>query len=149
MTENPRLWGYALNAPRRPPIKKQLEILGAFGLDTAEDGPIWRDEIPKIKPGPRTEETELTMRADLLDMVKKGDRVIVAKPECLGVSAKDACGFIAGLKMRGVTLMVCDNFWRIPPDGDAKELIAEVERRHNRVYRRHSRAKKRKQQQTS
>lgn len=143
--ENPKTWGYALKAPRRPSLKKQLEILAYLGLDTSDTGPIWRDELDSIKRGPRPEDRELAMRSDLLEMVAPGDRVIVASPDCLGVSAKDAEMFIRALQAKGVALMVWEHCWRVQPDDDPASLIDEVDRRHNRVYRRAWRAKRKSQ----
>jgi hypothetical protein len=122
-----------------------METLAYLGLDTSEAGPVWRDELDAIKRGPRPEGRELAMRADLLEMVAPGDRVVVASPDCLGVSAKDAEAFIRALQAKGVALMVWEHCWRVQPDEDPAALIDEVERRHNRVYRRAWRAKRKSQ----
>jgi hypothetical protein len=149
MPENTRTWGYILRTPRTPTLKKQLEILAHLRLDTHETGPVWRDVLDKIPRGPKTEETVLAMRGDLLEIAEPGDCVAVASPACLGVSAEDARAFILALQRKGVRLMVWDECWSIQPDGDPSELIAEVKRRHNREYQRRSRAKARKRKSQS
>jgi hypothetical protein len=49
------------------------------------------------------------------------------------------------LRENGVALMVWEHCWRVQPSDDPSSLIDEVERRHNRVYRRAWRAKRKSQ----
>jgi DNA invertase Pin-like site-specific DNA recombinase len=142
MAKHSKIWGYALEAPRRPSMKKQLDTLASFGLATHEEGPIWRDSLRKVKPGRKT----LEGRGDLLNRVDPGDKVLVVNAECLGVSADDAETFVKELQARGATLVVSERVFTVGPESDAGELLAEVRRLHNRAYQRRWRAKKQKSQ---
>jgi DNA invertase Pin-like site-specific DNA recombinase len=142
MAKHSKIWGYALEAPRRPSMKKQLDTLASFGLATHEQGPIWKDSLRKVKRGRKT----LEGRTDLLKHSEAGDKILVVNAECLGVSADDAESFVKAVQEKGVTLIVSERVFTVEPDGDAKDLLAEVKRLHNRTYQRRWRAKKQKSQ---
>lgn len=130
------VWGYVLQAPRRPPVKKQLEALVSNGIDTGSFGPVWSDKIdrPKRGNGAKPEHQLLQGRSDLLKAVRPGDRVVVADPYCVGLTPDDAARFIAALSGIGASLTVSGPVFHIRPGDSAAEILAEIARRQNASY---------------
>jgi hypothetical protein len=141
LTEKPRTWGYVLEAPRRPPLKKQLDALRSMGIDVRDFGPVWRDQVDKVKRGRGAKNMVLEGRGGLLNAVQAGDSVIVADPYCVGLSPDDAKAFISALSEAGVTLTVSGRVFRVQPGESADDLLAEIERRKNAAHVANYRAK--------
>jgi hypothetical protein len=129
-----KTWGYALQAPRRPPLKKQLEAFRSLDIDVEEFGPIWIDEVALGKRGRNAGPSQLKERNHLLDAIQPGDKVVVTDPYCLGVSRDDAAWFINALAKRGAVLIVSGHVYRINPGDDPEELITEVSKRQNAAH---------------
>lgn len=141
---NPKTWGYVLIAPGRPPREQQCEVLSALGVDMSQFGPVWEDRIDKGKRGRNAGQTQLIARNDLICAVRRGDRVVVADPYCLGLSAADADWFLGEMRERGVTVMVNGSLFRIAPGDDVSALVEEVGKAQNRAQAAASKAKARK-----
>ena len=132
--EKLQTWGYMLEGPGRPTLAAQRKVLQVLGVNTADAyGPYWVDVITRGQPGRRAGQFQLAGRNDLLKAVQNGDKLVVAAPYCLGISQADAAWFIGSLAALGVSLIVSNDAWCVPPGGDAKLLLEEVGRRRNTV----------------
>jgi hypothetical protein len=131
---NPKTWGYALEAPQRPALKRQIEAMRSLGINTAENGLVWVDRVTTMKRGRKAGVTQLEQRNWLLDAVMPGDKVVVTDPYCLGVSREDARWFIVELMARKVALLVSGHVYSIEQGVDPKELLDEVERKQNAAH---------------
>jgi hypothetical protein len=127
-----KTWGYILQGPGRPSLRKQREILRALGVEVDIDyPPVWHDKIERGASGKKPGERQLDERNALLLAVQSGDKVVVSVPLCLGLSRKDAAWFISELASRGAALAVSNNAWFISPGADAESLLEEVARQQN------------------
>lgn len=131
-------WGYVLDAPGRPPVKRQRECIGFHGLDVTDPhGPVWADKLDAKTTRPRS---KLVEREALLEAMGAGDVLVVGAPECLGVGAKDVEWFLGELAARGVSLIVNGGSQRLAPGADPAPLIEAAGRaqkaQHMRAYRR-------------
>jgi hypothetical protein len=138
-----KTWGYVLLAPGRPTQADQHRVLAALGADPGEFGTVWVDEIERGKRGRNAGQTQLAERNDLLRAVKRGDRVVVADPYCLGLSAADAEWFLGELAGLGVTVTVNGSLYQIAPGDDVAALVEEVGRAQNRAQAAASKARAR------
>lgn len=128
-----KIWGYILIGPGRPSQTKQRGMLAALGVNiTGKFAPVWTDKVEGGRESLAGYKGKglLADRAGLLKAVVAGDCVAVAEPWCLGISPSDADAFIDALGVRGVSLIVGEE-WRIAPGDDAEPLIAAVKRAQN------------------
>lgn len=99
----PMLWGYALKAPGRPPLRAQAEFLRKQGVDISIYGQLWSDEIKHRLSKTRS---LLVGREDLLNCAMPGDTAIILEPFCLGLGMADVKWFLSTLAEREVRLIV-------------------------------------------
>lgn len=133
----PTIWGYVLEARGRPSVERQRECMAFHGVRV--DGlspPVYHDAPP---PRPTRPRTQLADRAALLMAAHKGDVVVVAAPECLGVSEADVAWFLSELAARGASVIINGGSERIAPGDDvggvAKAAGRAARARHMAVYR--------------
>ncbi|SDF92322.1 hypothetical protein [Alloyangia pacifica] len=134
------IWGYILEAPGRPPLAKQREVMRALGVDMSEFGTCWHDKITKGSTRPRS---QLTGRNDLLLAVMEGDKVVIAAPLCLGLSERDAAWLLAELAERKVEVTVNGDLDTIKPGDDHSDMLRRVASAHNVHHVRVAKAKAR------
>lgn len=130
----PKIWGYILQGPGRPPLAKQRETLRGLGADIDPKfghDPIWHDKLDRVVGGKSAGERQLEDRKALAKAAMAGDTVVVAAPYCLGLSERDARSFIETLSVRGTTLIVGNSGDEFPPGADVEELIAALVRQQN------------------
>jgi hypothetical protein len=123
-------------------VKAQLDALRSMGIDVRDFGPVWRDQVDKVKRGRGAKNMVLEGRDGLLNAMQAGDSVIVADPYCVGLSPDDAKAFISALSEAGVTLTVSGRVFRVQPGESAADLLAEIERRKNAAHVANYRAKR-------
>jgi len=133
------VWGYILEMPGRPSLKKQREVLGALGVDIGKTGPLWADKLDRAKRHRTAGRTQLAGRNSLINSVLAGDTVIVADPMCLGVSPQDAEWFLVLMSDMDVTVIVNGDLYRIEPGKSAAEVVGEFARKLNVYNARRSR----------
>lgn len=129
-----KTWGYILIGPGRPSQTKQRGMLAALGVTiTGKFPPIWSDKIE----GGREQLSGINGKGLLKDRDKlaeevamRGDRVIVAAPWCLGISPRDAKGFIESVLAKGASLVVGEE-WHMKPGDDVEPLVEAVRRAQN------------------
>jgi DNA invertase Pin-like site-specific DNA recombinase len=134
-------WGYILEMPGRMKRADQRKVLAALGVDMSASGSWWADKLDKAKRHRTAGQTQLDARNDLIRAAQHGDTVIVAEPQCLGVSAQDAAWFLEQMAEAGVTVVVNGDLVRVEPGNDASDLIAEVARRLNNFNAQKSRGR--------
>lgn len=85
------IWGYILEAPGRPALAKQREVMRALGGDMSEFRTCCHDKITKGSTRPRSlfEERNLLLKGAM-----RGYTVAIAAPLCLRLSEKDAAWFL-------------------------------------------------------
>jgi hypothetical protein len=130
-------WGYVLQAPRRPPVQKQLEALKSNGVDTSEFGPVISDKVERSVRGRgalKQRQCQLDGRADMLKAVKPGDRVVVADAYCLGISPDDVAQFASERLAKDVRRTVSGKAFHLEPGDSVEDLRAEVARRQNTAH---------------
>lgn len=141
MTANPRTFGYVLSAPRRPKLEMQLEIMRSHDLDLGQYGPVYVDKVKSIKRGPTPKDGKLSERDEMVKRLEPGDKVIVAAPECLGVSRDDAEKFVGALLAKNVTLQVSGRVWSVRTGEDAVSLLDTLKKWQHAAYVRKYRSK--------
>lgn len=134
------IWGYILEAPGRPPLAKQSEVMCALGVDMSEFGTCWHDKIMKGSTRPRS---QLEERNLLLKGARQGDTVVIAAPLCLGLSEKDAAWFLGELEERGAVVTVSGDLDTIKPGEDLSNMLRRVASAHNVHHVRVAKAKAR------
>lgn len=135
------MWGYVLIAPGRPPLDEQRRVLATLGVKTGQQGTIWTDTIERGKRGRNAGQTQLEARNDLMQSVQSGDKIIIADPYCIGLSAADAAWFLGEMRTKNVTVTVNGSLYNIEPGDDVSALVEEVGKAQNRAQAALSRAK--------
>lgn len=132
-------WGYILEAPRRPPLKRQRECIALHGVDLGEFGPVWHDKFTGRTTRYRK---RLEAREDLLKAVKRGDTLVVAGVECLGGSEDDVDWFLGELSERGVSLIVNGGSVMLAPGEDRSGIVDRARRFQKAHHQARYRAKR-------
>lgn len=138
-SENPGiLWGYILETEGRPDLARQRECIELHGVDLGEAGPWWHDTFKGRTTRPRG---VLERREDLLNALSPGDTVVVAAPECLGLSEADAGWFLAELAAKGVRAIINGGSIVVQPGDDTTELTDAVRRNQTALHMRRHRSR--------
>lgn len=119
-------WGYILSAQGRPPAKRQRQDISLHGVVEQ----VWCDQFEGRTTRPRK---HLIQREQLLLALGPGDKVVVAAPECLGLSKSDANWFLTELASREVLLLVIAGTIVVDPGGSTRDLAAAVGRFQNKL----------------
>ena len=138
--QSPKTWGYVLVAPGRPSRSDQIKTLEALGVDIGKRAMFWEDKIEVGKRGRNAGQTQLVGRNDLIGAALPGDRVVIANPLCVGLSALDAEWFLGQMRDKFVGVTVNGGLFRIAPGDDFSELVEEVGKAQTRANTARSRA---------